>query len=210
MSPARCLLALFALALPVSLHAGPQLYKWVDEHGETHYSDRVPPDEAKQGRSVLNDQGITVKTVDAAKTPEELAEEQRLARIREEQRRIAEARAAQDRVLLNTFQNEQAIVNARDAKIAAIGNIIHISSGTLRGLEQKLTAQMKSAADLERSGRSVPPALEQRIRDIRAQMRETKEFIDQKNNEQEAIRQAYEKDIQRYRELMAEREKESR
>ncbi|MCB1629640.1 MAG: DUF4124 domain-containing protein, partial [Xanthomonadales bacterium] len=49
-----------------------KLYKWVDENGNVHYSDQVPPSQAKQARSELNEQGVAVKQVDRALTAEEL------------------------------------------------------------------------------------------------------------------------------------------
>ena len=41
-------LAILALALP----AWGELYKWVDENGKVHYSDRPPPPNAKQQKSI--------------------------------------------------------------------------------------------------------------------------------------------------------------
>jgi hypothetical protein len=61
------------LITPLSGYTGP-LLKWTDENGRIHYGDRIPPKYAKQERKILNEQGIEVKTIDAAKTPEQLAE----------------------------------------------------------------------------------------------------------------------------------------
>ena len=65
------------ILLPALLSGGQALaeriYKWVDEDGKTQYGDRVPARYSTVERSVMNDQGRTVKVYEAAKTPEEKA-----------------------------------------------------------------------------------------------------------------------------------------
>src|SRR5258708_36796846 len=64
--------ALLALAFSLSsvtLHAA--TYKWVDEKGVVHYTDKMPPEEINKGRVELNKQGVPVKATEAAPTPEQ-------------------------------------------------------------------------------------------------------------------------------------------
>jgi len=75
-----------------SSQVAPNLFKWTDENGKVHYGDHVPPEYATQERKVLNEQGVEMKTLEAAKTPEQIAEEERLAAERKEQERIAAIR----------------------------------------------------------------------------------------------------------------------
>ena len=49
------------------------LYKWVDEKGIVHYGDSIPPQYAKQERSILNRHGVEVGRLDAEKTEAERA-----------------------------------------------------------------------------------------------------------------------------------------
>ena len=44
------------------------LYKWVDEKGVVHYGDSIPPQYAKQERSVLNRHGVEVGRLEGEKT----------------------------------------------------------------------------------------------------------------------------------------------
>ena len=55
---------------------GRKVYKWVDEHGVTHYGDQIPPEYAAQEHQVINAQGIEIEHTDAQKTPEQLAAEE--------------------------------------------------------------------------------------------------------------------------------------
>ena len=46
---------LFLLAFGyLSQASATKLYRWVDENGEVHYGDRVPPEEVKLKRDLLN------------------------------------------------------------------------------------------------------------------------------------------------------------
>jgi len=187
---------------PLAGYPGP-LLKWTDENGRIHYGDRIPPKYAKQGRKVLNEQGIEVKSVDAAKTPEQLAEEKRLAEQREEQQRLAAKQASHDRMLLATFSTEDDIVMTRDGKIAAIDAVLRVTRGRIERTEQALEALTHRAAELERSGKPVPDSLHEEIRGARAQIQLSLDYIEGKRREQEAIREDFESDIRRFRELKA-------
>lgn len=195
------LFAAAALAtLPIHLQAG-RLYKWVDEQGNVHYGDKVPPQYSKQERRVLNDQGVQVDKLDAAKTPEQIAEERRLEeKRREEERRLAEQRS-HDRMLLATFTTEDDMIMTRDGKIAAIESVIRITQGRIEKLKLTIEEDTRRAANLERAGKKVPEDLHQRITQARAQIERYQGFIHAKHGEQEAIRKQFEDDIRRFREL---------
>ena len=76
---------LLACSLLYGPVAGAFMYKWVDDEGEVHYGDSVPPEFSDKERRKINEQGRTVKVFEAAKTPEEIAEEKRLEALRLEQ-----------------------------------------------------------------------------------------------------------------------------
>lgn len=189
---------LFASALYAQ--AGP-LLKWVDENDRIHYGDRIPPAYAKQERKILNDQGIEVKIIEAAKTPAQIAEEKRLAEQRREQQRIAAKKASHDRMLLSTFTSEDDMVMTRDGKIAAIDAVLRITRGRIERTEQSLEEMTRRAAMLERSGKPIPDAMHEDIRGSRAQIQQFLDYIASKRREQESIRREFESDIRRFREL---------
>ncbi|MFN2308231.1 MAG: DUF4124 domain-containing protein [Gammaproteobacteria bacterium] len=195
----RATLAVGLLAAATSEAA--RLYKWTDEHGKVHYGDKVPPEYAKQERKVLNDQGVEVQTLDAAKTPEQIAEEERLAEQRREQERVAAERASHDRMLLATFTTEDDMVMTRDGKIVAIDGVLRVTRGRIEAIEETLSELTREAANLERSGKPVPDSLHEQIRGARGQIQRFLDYIASKRREQEAIREQFEGDIRRFREL---------
>ncbi|MCK4951142.1 MAG: DUF4124 domain-containing protein [Gammaproteobacteria bacterium] len=192
-----CAIALMFSIAPVQA----KLYKWTDDNGKIHYSDKVPPQHSKHKRDELNEQGITVKKIEATKTAEQLKKEEEQAKIREEQKRKDEKQAAYDQMLLASYLSEEGLINSRDANIAAIENIIQASNDTLKNQEQRLMDLRKSAANHERSGKSVPEGILKQIKNTRDQIQRTHDYIAIKQEEQETTRRKYEKDIQRYREL---------
>ena len=130
-------------------------------------------------------------------TAEQLKKEEEQAKILEEQRRKEEKQATLDQILLNSYLSEEGLINARDAKIVAIDNIILASNNTLKNQEQRLMELRKSAANHERSGKSVPEAIHKQIKNTQNQIQRTHDYIAGKQAEQETNRKQYEKDIQR-------------
>jgi hypothetical protein len=185
-----------------------RLYKWIDEQGNVHYGDRIPPEYAEKEQRRLNEQGITVEVRERAKTPEELAEERRLARIQEEEAELLRQQRERDRILLDTFSNEDEIIMTRDGKVSAIDAIIRVTQGRIENLRARLAELTTRAANLERSGKAVPETLHGDIRSARQQIESNQAYIVSKEQEQQETRAKYEADIQRFRELMRLREEE--
>ncbi len=180
---------------------GRKLFRWVDEKGVVHYGDVVPPAAAKQGRKELDDQGLTVRTIDRAKTPEELAEEQRQQRIRAELERVAREQAAYDRNLLDTYASVRSLEEARDAKVTSLQGQINLTEGNIANLRKQLDGQMNRAATLERNGKPVPEELQKDIVATQEQVQRSREFILERQKEIESVRAQFAKDIVRYREI---------
>ncbi len=197
---------LLAIGLANGAQAG-KLYKWVDENGKVHYGDRIPPEYAKRERKTLNEQGVTVDVKERAKTAEEIAERDRLAKEAAEQERLRKQQAAKDRILLDTFSNEDEMIMTRNGKVDAIGAIIRVTNGRIDKLRNRLGELTAEAAQMERGGKAVPARLHDEIASTKQQIRDNESYIAQKEQEQQEIRAKYEVDIQRFREIMAEREK---
>lgn len=192
-------LVALAAAQPLPTQAG-KLYRWVDEQGQVHYSDKVPAEAAGQKRDVLSKQGVTQETVEAAKTPEQLAEEERQTKLKEEEKRRAEEQAARDRILLQTYTTEDDIIIVRDGKIAALEAYINVADGRIGKLTQQLTALRKQA---EQAGANAPNAakVQQDIANTEKQIRENRDFVSAKRREQDEIRAQYDQDLRRFREI---------
>lgn len=96
------LFILFSLFLSCSL-ANAGLYRWVDENGKVHYSDSVPPEKSQRGHAELNEHGLQVDQVSAAKSEEVVAEENWLAELEEQLVVKSKQQARKDAMLLNSY-----------------------------------------------------------------------------------------------------------
>jgi len=199
------LLAIALCAFSAQLSAA-TLYKWVDEDGKIHYSSRLPPDQSKKQHQQLNSQGVVLSTKDAARPPEELAEEAEAARKLEEeqaeQARIQAIKDKQDQVLLLTFSSEEEIEHARDNRIQVIDSVIGLIESSIAATQEKLDPLKKSAdTNYISQGKEVPGGLAQKIEHFgrKIEIRDTQ--LQAKIEEKEKIRQKYELDLKRFRNL---------
>jgi len=185
----------------IDSHAGKRLYRWVDENGKVYYSDKVPPSESKQERAILNEQGRKVETLERAKTQEEYIEAKRQAKLTEERRKLDAKLAAYDRMLLKTYQTEDALFYRRDSDLLTIDNLIQIAQNTIESQTRELQALQNRAADHERTGRQVPGYLLQKIKVSNEKIRYSRKYIAERKKERQQAMTKFDKDLKRYREL---------
>jgi hypothetical protein len=182
-----------------------RIFKWVDENGKTQYGDRVPPQYATTERSVINDQGRTLKVYEAAKSPEEKAEAQALMKQRAEEKKLAEQQAVRDHSLLSTYSSEEDMLLARDSKIESVETLIQLTNSRLVSMQKRLDELTNDAAEFERSGKKLPEGLVNQMKNTKDQIRQNDEFVKTKQNEKQEITRKFSEDIKRYRELISRR-----
>ena len=195
----RTLVFLIAACMAAPAAAG--LYKWVDEQGNIHYSDRVPPEEVQRARSEMDKRGLTVKRTEAARTPEDIAKEQELARLRAERERVEAEQKSVDQVLLRTFRSEDDVLMARDGKVQAIDTQIGVIRSLLAQTQERLAEQQRLAADMERQGTPVTQKQLQAIGDLRRQIDDSYAAIVQNEQARAALIEKYDRDLVRFRQL---------
>jgi len=204
-NPHRHLYVSCLILLPALLSGGDvlaeRIYKWVDENGEIQYGDRVPPRYATTERSVINDQGRTVKVYQAPKSPEEKAEAQALAKQHAEEKKIAEQQAVRDHSLLSTYSSEEDMLMARDSKVASVETLIQLTKSRLDSMQKRLNELTDEAAEFERSGKKLPEGLVNQMKNIKEQIENNDDFLKNKQTEKEQIASKFDEDIKRYREL---------
>lgn len=196
-------LAGLMLTLPVPGESAGTLKKWVDENGTVHYGDRIPPRYARERIETLNEQGLVIERKEAAKTPEQIAEERRQAARAAEEKRRREQAERRDRVLLDTFTNEDEMIMTRNGKIEAVEAVIRVTNERIKKIRERQAGLKKRAAALERAGKPIPDKLARRIAEAERQIRSNLEYIRQRRHDQELIRQKFQADIERFRELKA-------
>lgn len=199
-----------AVGLLAAGHAAAgKLYKWVDEHGNVHYGDAIPPEHAKVGHEEMNARGITVNTVAREKTEAELAEQARLEREAEQLRMQQMLQAERDRILLDTYLSIDEIEMLRDQRIRAVEAHIGVTRHYLKNLQAKwdemnLEAQQFNFPYTEDS--KLPPLpedLAQHIIFTEQAMADYMQSIAALRQEQGQIRNEFERDMERFLQLKA-------
>jgi Domain of unknown function (DUF4124) len=176
-------------------------YKWVDEKGVIHYTDKMPPEAVNKGSTMLDKQARPVKRIDPALTPEQ----QRARDAEEEQKRSAakaqEEIARRDRALVASYSSEAEIDLARSRALATIDAQLESSRAYVAGLDKRKVELDRRREAL--GGKPVPAALERELEGNRSELAKTTQLIEQKQKERAATLARYDADRARWRELKA-------
>ena len=189
-----------------------ELYKWVDEEGNTHYGDHIPPQYAPKGHQRISDQGTTLEVVPRAKTDKEIAAEKAAAekakaeaearaKIEAAKRAKIEAKLADDSRIINSYTSAKSIEKMRNEKVALIEASVRLAVARNEKFDEELAKLQLNAAKQERSGKAVDENTLKRIAEIQQQIDENNEFISTRRKEQSEINATFEKEIKRYIEL---------
>ena len=190
-----------ALALP-SGTARAATYKWVDEKGVVHYTDKMPPEEVNKGTTELNKQGVPIKKTDPAPTPE-----QRRAMALEEQRQRDLAKqqddqARRDRALLSSFTSESEIDLARNRALRTIESVVQSSTAYTEQLARR-RADIEAKKKTDYANKPMPAPMERELESINTEIARQDELLTQKQKEVVAVNARYDADKKRWRELIA-------
>ncbi len=204
----RVLLALLAASAAVhSLAAAPThstndksvTYRWTDEQGIVHYGDRVPPQYSQKERTVLNSQGVEVRKLDAQKTPEQLAEEQRI-------RQAALRQKQHDAFLMNTYTSVKDIEALRDLRLDQLKGQKIAAQQYVESLQSRLGALQTRAQvfkpysprpEAHRMPDDLAEDLVHTLNELRTQSNE----LATKSEEETNLKAQFQADIERYQEL---------
>lgn len=196
-APVLLLLALVAAGASTA-HAA--LYKWTDEHGIVHYSDKLPVEAVNRANSQLTGQGITVRHTEpvrtvAARVPQTESETQKL-RDAARERVIAERR---DRALVESYANEAEIDLAKSRAIATIDGQMQSAHAYIAQIAKRRKELDDRKATF--APRPVPGEIPREIETIDAEIARQNEFIAGKATESANVAARYDSDRQRFREL---------
>jgi hypothetical protein len=177
-------------------------YKWVDEKGVVHYTDKIPPEDVNKGAVELNPQGVPVKKTDPTPTPEQLRAK---AAADQKQREIVmerEERARRDRALLSSYTSESEIDLARNRSLRTIESVVQSSKAYSEQLgKRKATIEAKRKA--EYTDKPMPPTMERELESINLELARQDDLLALKQKEVLAVNARYDADKKRWQELIA-------
>jgi len=205
------LLALAWLALPsltAAQHGGTEakLYRWVDDKGEVHYTDRIPAEYANRDRNVLNKEGVRVGFEEGEITPEERAEaERKAAEAATVAARKAEV-ARRDRMLLETYGSVSDIEDLRDRRLELLESQIKVTELYLANLRKRLVSLQDEAGNYKpytarENAPQIPENLQLDITRTAASINVYEQTLARTRSDQQTLRATFDNDVRRFKEL---------
>lgn len=203
------LAARVAIALVAAVFAGTAsaagTYKWTDEQGVVHYSDKAPPETPAKGATMLDKQGRQVKKIDPPLSPEQVKakaddeERQRaLAKIKDDQ-------ARKDRALMQSYTSESEIDIARSRAISTLESQIKSAETFTADLTRRQKNIAKQKANY--GSKPIPIEIEREATAIGNELSRQAILIRQKQEELTQVTAKYDTITQRWREILADQER---
>jgi hypothetical protein len=218
----RCVAATLAAAL--LLLSGPALaqqkkvYRWVDEDGNVHYTESVPPEHRDSGHDVLNDQGLVVgenQRLTPQKTEDDKSEEEIKAEEASELPRDssglprpkplyteAEKQQRMDNFLMLRYESEQEITDAMDVEIKQLNYDRRLIEGSQASIMEAWRGEIHEAANRQRAGQSVDDGVQKKITRLQSELTQNNRELAALTAREEKIRADFQAQLERYRFLL--------
>jgi hypothetical protein len=176
-------------------------FKWHDAEGNLHYSDALPAEAVKYGYDLVNPQGVVIKHVDRAKTAEErVAAKAELAKT-QAAKDAAESRVRTDQQMLAAYPSEEDLKRAQHQQSEMLEQNLTSARISLQSQEKSLAELLGHAAELDSSGKAVPPELAKRIGTLRKQVEDQRGYIARKESERDQTVARFDDELAHYRSL---------
>ncbi len=192
---------LTALGAAGIAHAAKTLYKWVDDKGQTHYTETIPPEAVNKGSTELDRRGRQLKQNQSAPKPEEI----KAAQDQAEQRKIDEKKAYEqhrrDNALMNTYTSEAEIETARERNVSAPTAMIKGLEPRIKVVQTRFDGLKRNADALVKAGKPVPEVAKEDLAAAERELELINAEYKAKQAEIQRISDKYAADKVRYREL---------
>jgi len=196
-----------------------QVYRWVDEEGNVHYSATLPPDFKDRKADVLDKQGITrEKDISLVPPPPRKKGEEvkgELPRDASGMKRPeplysdAELQRQQDALLLLRYDSDQEILDAMQVEINQLAYDERLLTTSRTSLQEAYRGNVREAAERQRAGLPVEESLAREVKVLKSRLVENGDSIARLDEREAYIRREFETNLQRYRKLVADFEAEN-
>ena len=194
------LICFISLSFSQIVHAN-KMYKWVDEKGNTYFSDQVPPQHSQYRRETLGKHGRAVEVTEKAKTKSEEALDRLLKALKEAQEKVIAQQTYHDKALRVTYNKLEDLQTSFDAKLQEMETEQKLTISNLKRLDNQLETLQRQAATHERNGEKVPQSLISQISATEKESQQTYVKISQNIEKKNKIVEQFNADISRYKQL---------
>ncbi len=192
------------LVMAVSAHAG--LYRWVDDAGNVHFSDKVPAAASKKSHTKLSKSGDVTGEVD----PESKQKALDMKKAREEEReqlaKIQRIKAAEmaviqqkDDNLLSTYADENELVRYFESKLKMVEGNTKILEAQKGVLKKKIVKLEEKAATTKQENSL--KSIAKKIVNINNTIEQYEKALDENDRQIIQLSKNYKTDLARFKEL---------
>jgi hypothetical protein len=176
-------------------------YKWTDGEGNLHYADALPPEAVKFGYEIVSAQGVVIKHVDRPKTSDERAAAKAEVAKAQAAKETQETRTRNDQQMLAAYPTEEDLKRAQHQRSEMMDQNLNSAHISLQSQEKSLAELLGHAAELDSSGKPVPPPLAKKIGDMRKQVEDQRSYIARKEKERDDNVSHFDDELAHYRSL---------
>lgn len=184
--------------LLLSLPAQAELKKWVDQNGQIHYGDKIPPQYLRKEHQIMNKEGVVLKVIPAAKTEEELLEEKRQQRLRIIAAEKKRQQDFKDRVLLDTYTTERDLIKAREERLSTFTSLIDLTGTIIISNKEQLDRLLKRKAEFIKFKKELPLNMQEEEKILRQQIIDNQAYIKDQENERSKLVTQFDEDLKRF------------
>ncbi len=193
-----------ALVLASSAQAG--LYRWVDDNGKVHFSDKVPAAASKKTHTKLNKSGDITGQIDPAAKQRKLdriearnKEKEQLAEIRRMKAKAQAKIQQKDDNLLSTYENENELVRFFMSKIKMVEGHTKILEAQNQVLNKKVDKLKVKATNTEHD--PTLKTIAKKIVNINKTLEQYQQALNENDKQLLNLTKNYQSDLARFKEL---------
>lgn len=188
-----------------------KVYRWVDEDGNVHYSETLPPEFGDKKADVLDDQGMTRETdVSLVPPPPSAAPPKQqpkgeLPRDKSGMLRPeplynpSEMQKQKDALLVLRYHSEAEIEDALQVEVKQLEYDTNLLKTSRKSLETAYDGTLKELADKQRAGLEIPPEEFRNIEVMKRKMAANDLNMEEIREREQTIREKFAADLERYR-----------
>jgi uncharacterized protein DUF4124 len=179
-----------------------ETYKWTDDKGVTHYTDKIPPEQVNKSATVLDKQARPIKQIDPPPTPAQRAAKEAEVQQQEALARTREESARQDRALMQSFTSVDEIELSKGRAIGTLDAQLQSAHAYITQLEGRRADVVAKKASY--GSKTPPDSLDREIASIDVEVQRQKDQIALHQQEKVQVGARYDAFETRWREIKAE------
>ena len=197
-----------------------EVFRWVDENGEVHYSETLPPNFQDKGHDVLSGRGIVLdedlsltppppKEVPKKDEPQELPRDSSGLERPKALYSEAEMQRRMDNFLLLRYESEQEITDAMNVEIRQLAYDRRLLETTRNSMLESYRGEIRQAANRQRAGQQVDQNVVTEMAQLQSRLVTNNQSLASLEEREMSIRAEFGKQLDRYQYLQEELAEES-